>query len=322
MGETGTGMEKNRFGSSRIFYENKVAKMLHDKFPEYESRIAVGIAGEGSDCFGYDDLVSRDHDFGTGVCLWLTDEDMELIGEKLTKEYDRLAYGSGNMGLSARLRDRRGVMTIHDFYSNILNIDCDTENCVITLRQWRALDRACLATAVNGEVFRDDFGVFTAFRRLLLGFYPEDIRRERLADELHRFAAALQVNYARCMTRKDTVAAQLCKLEGLKAAMELFFLLKKEYPPYYKWTYRRLAELDETGSFAAKIRALAEAGCASAVWRDRKYNPDRPNLADPVVNLAEQIAADIVEMLRAEGFTEERDPYLERYVDDVIDAEE
>ncbi|MBO7633663.1 MAG: DUF4037 domain-containing protein, partial [Lachnospiraceae bacterium] len=141
-------------------------------------------------------------------------------------------------------------------------------------------------------------------------------------DELHRFAAALQVNYARCMTRKDTVAAQLCRLEGLQAAMELFFLLKKEYPPYYKWTYRKLTELDKTGSFAAKIRALAEAGCAVAFWKDRRYDPDRPNLADPVANLAEQIAADIVEMLRAEGFTEERDPYLERYVDDVIDAEE
>ena len=252
-------MEKNRFGSSRIFYENKVANMLHDKFPEYESRIAVGIAGEGSDCFGYDDLVSRDHDFGTGVCLWLTDEDMELIGEKLTKEYDRLAYGSGNMGLSARLRDRRGVMTIHDFYSNILNIDCDTENCVITLRQWRALDRACLATAVNGEVFRDDFGVFTAFRRLLLGFYPEDIRRERLADELHRFAAALQVNYARCMTRGDTVAAELCRARGLASAMELFFLMKREYPPYYKWTYRALNELDAEGVFAALHDGAASA---------------------------------------------------------------
>ena len=37
------------------FYIGKVAPMIHDKFPEYEDRIAVGIAGEGSDCFGYDD---------------------------------------------------------------------------------------------------------------------------------------------------------------------------------------------------------------------------------------------------------------------------
>ena len=29
------------------FYIGKVAPMIHDKFPEYEDRIAVGIAGEG-----------------------------------------------------------------------------------------------------------------------------------------------------------------------------------------------------------------------------------------------------------------------------------
>ena len=116
-------MINDRFGESRRFYENKVAGMIHDRFPDLESRIAVGIAGEGSDCFGYDDFMSRDHDFGTGVCLWLNDEDMELFGEDLSREYDRLAYGAGNRGISDRLRERRGVMTIHDFYSNILDVD-------------------------------------------------------------------------------------------------------------------------------------------------------------------------------------------------------
>jgi len=311
-------LEQKRFESSRFFYENKVTPMIHEKFPEEEARIAVGIAGEGSDCFGYDDFMSRDHDFGTGVCLWLTDEDMERFGERLTAEYDRLAYGSGNGGLSARLRERRGVMTIRDYYSNILGIECDVEGCRISPEQWRKLDHACLATAVNGEVFRDDLGVFSAFRELLLEFYPDEIWRERLADELHRFSASLQVNYARCMTRKDTVAAQLCKLEGLKAAMELFFLIRGVYPPYYKWTYRRLSELDTEGKFAAKIRSLAEAGCAESFWKDRKYNPDRPNLADPVVNLAEQIASDIAEMLRGKGLIGGTDPYLERYVDEIL----
>jgi hypothetical protein len=320
-GKMGLCMETDRFESSRIFYREKVAVMIHDKFAEYEGRIAVGIAGEGSDCFGYDDFMSRDHDFGTGVCLWLTDEDMELFGDKLTSEYDRLAYTSGYSAISARLMERRGVMTIHDHYSNILGVDCDTAGCAMSDENWRRIDHACLATAVNGEVFRDDLGAFTRFRELLLAYYPESIYRERLADELHRFSAALQVNYARCMTRKDTVAAQMCRLEGLKAAMELFFLLKRVYPPYYKWTYRRLAELDVNGAFSAKIRSLAEAGCAVAFWKDRKYNPDRPNLADPVVNLAEQIAADIVIMLKNEGLIEGNDPYLERYVDRILAAD-
>ena len=40
---------------NRRFYEEKVAKMIRDEFSQYESRIAVGIVGEGSDCFGYDE---------------------------------------------------------------------------------------------------------------------------------------------------------------------------------------------------------------------------------------------------------------------------
>ena len=49
------------------YYETYGRPMLHEKYPEYETRIAVGLVGEGSECFGFDDRISRDHDFGP-VC--------------------------------------------------------------------------------------------------------------------------------------------------------------------------------------------------------------------------------------------------------------
>ena len=64
--------------------------MIHEEFPNYEARIAVGLVGEGSECFGYNDAISRDHDFALGFCLWLSEEDYRSIGGMLQKSYEQL----------------------------------------------------------------------------------------------------------------------------------------------------------------------------------------------------------------------------------------
>ena len=306
-------IEKNRW-----FYDNCVAGMIHERFPEYEDRIAVGIVGEGSDCFGYDDEISRDHDFGTGVCLWLTEEDMAKFGNLLSIAYNELVDSAERTYFTKRLRERRGVMSISRFYSNVLNMECDAETPLLSEEQWYRLDHSCLKTATNGEVFRDDLGVFTAFRRYLMGHYPDRIWRLRIAEQLHAYASAFQVNYSRCMTRRDIVAAELCRARGIISAMELFFLIKREYPPYYKWTYRALSELDAEGAFSAKIKELAEERIRPEAWEGTKYHPNRLNFKDRVVSLSEEIASEIETMLAEEGLIKTRGRYLETHVEAVL----
>ena len=307
-----------QISNSRRFYENQVAPMIRKEFPQYENRIAVGLSGEGSDCFGYEDGISRDHDFGTGVCLWLTDEDMALFGQALDQAYNDLIDRQPGNNLTARLRARRGVMTIHDFYSKILGADCDVKKLSLSEAEWEKIDHSCLATATNGEVFRDDTGAFTAYRNMLLSYYPDRIWKIRIVNELHTFSAALQVNYARCMSRDDRVAAGLCRLHGIESAMQLFFLLKRQYPPYYKWTYRRLVELDEEGRISRWIRELSETNGDPEAWAGKKYSPNYLTLSDPVVLLSERIAEEIVKMLRKHDLIQSNDPYLEKHVDTII----
>ncbi|MCR5490647.1 MAG: DUF4037 domain-containing protein [Bacilli bacterium] len=308
----------NVIDKNRRFYEKHVAPMIRDRFSAYESRIAVGLVGEGSDCFGYDDEISRDHDFGTGVCLWLTDEDMSLFGDELSKAYDDLVDSEQRSFLTKRLRERRGVMTIHDFYSDILGIDCDTSNCRITDADWADLDHSCLKTATNGEIFRDDLGAFTAFRNALLEYYPDRVWRNRIAEQLHKYSSSFQTNYARCMARGDVVSATVCKAKGIESAMELFFLLKRKYPPYYKWTYRALCELDEEGEFAAKIKELGEESIRLETWNGTKYLPNRQNYKDMNVALSEEIASEVEQTLLEMGLIKKVGRYLEIHVDEIL----
>ena len=307
-------MDKNKY-----FYEHEVAGLIHTKFREYENRIAVGIAGEGSDCFGYDDEISRDHDFGTGVCLWVTDEDMKRFGYLLSIAYNELVDRKERSWYTERLRERRGVMTIHDFYSNILQIDCDVYHCRMSEKDWYTLDHSCLATATNGEVFRDDLGVFSSFRSLLMEYYPDRIWKRRIAEQLHLYASSLQVNYARCMVRGDTVAAELGRAQGIKSAMELFFLLKRKYPPYYKWTYRALKELDREGRFCTILQELADTGISREAWQSTRYHPARMNYKDRIVSLSEELASEIVWMMRENHLVQMNGYYLENYVNLFLD---
>ena len=104
----------------------------------------------------------------------------------------------------------------------------------------------------------------------------------------------------------------------MKAAMEMFFLLKREYSPYYKWTYHAVKELDKEGSFSQNIQELADTKCNPEAWEGTRYHPERLNYKDRIISITESIAGEIVEMLIQNGLTSKRDPYLEHYVDEVL----
>ena len=61
---------------ARAYFEEYARPMLEEKFPDWLPFLAAGLTGSGSECFGYDDEISRDHDFEPGFCLFLPGEDV------------------------------------------------------------------------------------------------------------------------------------------------------------------------------------------------------------------------------------------------------
>lgn len=293
----------------RAYYEEYGKPMIESRFPEYADRIAVGLCGEGSECFGFDDEISRDHDCGPGFSLWVTDEVYGQIGRELQEAYEALprVYAGEIRTTTAYGSDRCGVCTIDGFYARVLN------GCTVQDGQevpWNVLTEDMLATATNGEVFTDPEGIFTEKRRRLLVYYPESLRLERLARNLMIGAQSGQYNYGRMMARKEVAAARMALSEYVGSVFQIIFLLNKTYMPYYKWRRRaldRLPKLREVGKLLDRICLLP---LEESVWEGRGYE-NAVNGKDDIAVIIEQIAEMITKQLRDEGLSNSPDLYLE-----------
>lgn len=232
--------------------------------PQAMDRLAVGLVGEGSECLGYDDAISQDHDWGPGFCVWLDRADLDRWGEALRAAY--AALPKTFLGFT-RLREndmsagRVGVLECAAFYQRFLGLDRPPE----TSRQWFFLADQALSVCTNGAVFQDGAGAFTAFREALLAYYPEEVRRKKLAAQCALAAQSGQYNYPRCLRRGDRVAALRALGEFVDHAQAAIFLLNRRYRPYYKWAHRALTDLPllgrETGEgFEALTRTELEKG--------------------------------------------------------------
>ena len=284
---------------AREYYNAYGRPMLEQKFPQYTGRIAAGLAGEGSDCFGFDDEISRDHDWGPSFCLWLTDEDFEKIGGMLQEEYEKLP--GSFLGFPKRMTTeygagRVGPMPASLFYWKFTGL----RRAPQTLTEWRRVPESYFAVATNGEVFEDPLGEFSETRRQLLAFYPEDVRIKKIVARAAIMAQAGQYNYARCIRRGETVAAQLSLAEFMKAAFSMVYLLNKRYMPFYKWAHRGMRELPLLSGTYPLFSQLCEDHEGAERYRRRE-------------DLIEQISALVTEELKRQELTEGNEDFLQEH---------
>lgn len=294
-----TGSKERGVGLSlaREYYEAYGKPMIESRFSEYAGRIAVGLAGRGSDCFGYDDESSRDHDWGPDFCMWVTDQTYEEIGEALKQAYESLPKEWKGYTRAARVngRNRRGVIRISDFYREL------TGGEVYGKIDWREAADSSLAAAVNGEVFRDEEGIFSAYREKLREGYPEEIRYLKLAEGAARFAQSAQYNYTRMLGRGDSFTARMLLWHGMKEAMKLQHYIEGKYPPHDKWLFRSLQDSEAGREVARMLTRIGEEGAESDILQE-------------IEKLGSYFAHEMYEA----GFISDTESYLDAHSEELV----
>lgn len=268
--------------------------ILNRLIPDIIGLAAVGLVGEGSECFGVDDNFSRDHDFGPGFCIWLPDDILEQANGRIAAAFEQLPIEFAGFPARKNVPGRTGVMSIEKFYSKFTGLDHPPDNW----REWIAIPEERLAVVTNGEVFEDGPGNFTIWRNKLKNFYPEDVRLKKIATACMKMAQAGQYNLPRALKRGDGPAAMFAAARFAEAALSFAFLINKRYKPFYKWAPRFARTLPKPGP---ELSHLLEQMAA---------HPLRDSRDMGLVEIIEEFCAFCTVLLHRNDLSNESDPWL------------
>lgn len=284
-------------------YFNEYGGQIRNRFPGYENKMAFGLVGEGSECYGYDDDLSQDHDFGPGFCLWITRDTARAIGADLQRAYEELPRSF--MGYTRQETPegagRMGVIPIDRFYIRFTNVEGVPSSNI----EWLRIPERFLSIATNGQVFDDPEGVFTSTRRALMQFYPMDVLRKKLAARAAVCSQSGQYNFPRCAQRGEREAAWLSLGEFVPAALSACYLLERKYMPFYKWAFRGTSDFTTMGGTVSGLRQLVVFG-------------NDPSSDVQKQHIIESVCSDIARELNRQGFSNTGDAFLQSHLPSIM----
>ena len=299
---------------AKAYYENYGQELL-GQFPELAAKVAAGLSGSGSECLGYDDDISQDHDFEPGFCLFAFIDDegdgtprslsrreafaLERAYAKLPKEFE----GFSRSLMSPVGGGRRGVIDLREFLRNTTG----SPDGELTAEDWLRVPEMSLLEATNGQIWADPGNIFTPIREKLV-YLPEDVRRKKLAGCLLLMAQSGQYNYMRSIKHGETGAAQLACFTFAENAIHAAHLLEKRYMPYYKWSFRSLRSLGAFGEeLADDLEGLISSGNDEETAESKYF-------------VIEDVAARVIDRLMDDGLTEATCGDLEKHAYSVNDG--
>jgi hypothetical protein len=261
-------MSESIVETSRAFFGEVVRPILEEHFPKITAVTAFGLFGYGSEALGLDDEYSRDHHWGVridgllpgSVTAEQQQEIISTVSDNLPESYRGHSLYAAHLAGAGLALD-----TLPHFLQRTIGLTRAPE----TNLEWLRIPEEDITHVVNGEVWLDEVGEFTAVRNTLNEYYPEPVRLRRIAHWCRYFSGMGSYALKRALLRDNNYYATITFSRAVKWAVQLAFMLERTYYPYDKWIMTRFAQLPR---LAAPLKPLVnEAVSLSTAW-ERKLD--------------------------------------------------
>ena len=246
--------------SKKYFYQI-VLPSLEKDFPFLCDHIAAGLvaggfaSGCGSEVGGFDDEISRDHNWGPRVFLFLSEDHKTLYGEKLQEYLDSSLpkeFEGFQLKATTLQNNNAYIVTPGENLKSVLHI----ESVPNSDAEWLSIPELLLFEYNAGEIFYEPKLLVSPLKEQF-SYFPDDIWYKRLAFAFFTLHAAGNAN--RMVMRGDVVATNAYVSWLLQCVMRTCFLFRRRFAPYIKWRFQAFKQLQNLpDGIISQIEKLAE----------------------------------------------------------------
>ncbi|PDS80661.1 DUF4037 domain-containing protein [Rhizobium sp. L43] len=260
---------------SRGFYTDIVRPWLSEAAPEL--RYSAALIGYGSELLGFDDDVSKDHNWGPRVHIFLSRDDFNNCAPRLVDEFSKVApahYLGEPIGWRSRPHPpANGAETIgaleHGLEFHTLKALLEGHFAVRSVKnlnalQWLGFAEQKLLAFTSGAVFHDDDSRLSQARDRL-GYFPDDVWLYKIACQWRRIAEE-QAFVGRAGQVGDDLGSRIIAARLVRDVMRMGFLLERRYAPYSKWLGSSFARLP----IAEPLSPHLQRALLSGEWTERE----------------------------------------------------